>query len=986
MSESIPFLKQVAQAYINEERENLIDYCFVFPNKRSATFFGSFLSELSPGEIIEPATTTISDFVASLSPYVEANRYEQLFTLYNEYVSLPDVDIDFDRFLFWGEMLIIDFNDVDRYLVDPEKLFVNVKKLREISSNYLTPEQIEIIEQFWGEQSPHQHVERFWNHIDYGDSSDSNNKSKFIKLWEVLHPLYLSFYKKLAEKGLTTNGTLYRNAAETLKKNGTEGLPFTRYIFVGFNVLSASEISIFTSLRRAGAADFYWDCNSPALRLLDNRARRFISRNIEAFPSLYEIEEGEIDSIPNIRILGIPSSIGQVKAAGKQLTEWAADGAIKNRNNAIDTAIVLPDESLFIPLIHSVPEEFTTMNVTMGFPMRLSPVASLMRSVISLQLRMRLASGSPSFFFEDVKPLLSAPLIIKGDPDGVKKLSAEITSRRLYQIPISLIQEIAPGISELFRPIGSGATLNQIKEYIADLCDYIESVTDKTDKITRHFVDAYREAVKKLCDAATAFGIALSGNALFQLVERSVNSDTLTFVGEPLAGLQIMGVLETRALDFDNLIMLSMNERVFPRKHYTRSFIPDALRRGYGMATLDFQESIFAYYFYRLISRAKNVTLIYDARRVGGARSNEMSRYLAQLLYIFGEQGIRHCIGLYPAKHFEPEKISVVKNDRILKRLKRYTPDGGDRNLSASAINTYLSCPLNFYLQYVEGLNAEDDITDYMDFSTLGTIVHDVMENIYKNFQPDGPDGKKLPVTITEEMLTSIIDSKTDTELDRLITSTVNREYNQLKDEKALTPLTGEALILSRIFKRAVKEMLRIDRTLTPFTFVAAEYSMRGTLRINENLTVNVRQIIDRIDIVNGRMRFIDYKTGKDKTKAASVEALFDSDRADWPKAIMQLMLYCHIYRMLENDDQPITPVIYKMQTIMSNGVEAISVGARKEAFTLDDYHLIYDDYRNLLNMKIAEIFDPDIPFIQAEHDKACKFCQFKSICGREDS
>lgn len=985
MSEPIPFLKQVAQVYIKEECENLIDYCFVFPNKRSATFFGSFISELAPGQLIEPATTTISDFVASLSPYVEANRYEQLFTLYNEYINLPDVDIDFDRFLFWGEMLISDFNDVDRYLVNPEKLFVNVKKLREISSNYLTPEQIEIIEQFWGEQSPHQHVERFWNHIDYGDDTDSRNRSKFIRLWEVLYPLYISFYKKLAERGLTTNGMLYRNAAERLKKNGTEGLPFTRYIFVGFNVLSASEISIFSSLRRYGAADYYWDCNSPALRLLDNRARRFISRNIEAFPSLYELEEDEIDRLPSINILGIPSAIGQVKAAGKQLTEWADNGVISNCNNAIDTAIVLPDESLFIPLIHSVPEKFSTMNVTMGFPMRLSPVASLMRSIISLQLRMRLASGTPSFFFDDVKPLLSAPMIIKGDPDGVKKLSEEVTKRRLYQIPVSLIKETAPGVADLFQPIGSGATLTQIRDYIDCLCDYIESVTEKSDKITRHFVESYRDAVKKLCRAASDFGISISGNALFQLVERSVNSDTLTFVGEPLAGLQIMGVLETRALDFSNLIMLSMNERVFPRKHYTRSFIPDALRRGYGMATLDFQESIFAYYFYRLISRAKNVTLIYDARRVGGARSNEMSRYLAQLLYIFGNENIKHFIGLYPAKHFEAEKISVTKTERILKLLKRFTPEGGDKNLSASAINTYLSCPLNFYLQYVEGLSVDDEITDYMDFSTLGTIVHDVMENIYKGFQPEGTDGNKLPVTVTEEMLSSIIDSKTDAALDKLITATVNREFNQLKEEKALTPLTGEALILSRIFKRAIKEMLTIDRTLTPFTFVAAEYSMRGTLRINENLTVNVRQIIDRIDIVDNRMRFVDYKTGKDKTKAASVEALFDSDRPDWPKAIMQLMLYCHIYRVLENDDQPITPVIYKMQTIMSNGVEAISVGSRKEAFTLDDYHLIYDDYRNLLNMKIAEIFDPEIPFVQAEHDKACKFCQFKSICGRED-
>lgn len=983
MSQS-PFLKQVAEIYARNENDNLIDYCFVFPNKRSATFFGSFLSQLIDKKIVEPATTTISDFVASLSPLVEANRYEQLFTLYNEYSSLPDTDIDFDRFLFWGEMLINDFNDVDRYLVNPEKLFVNVKKLREISSNYLSPEQIEIIEKFWGEASPHQHVERFWNHIDYNEQS--GNQSKFIKLWEVLLQLYTTFNQKLAERGLTSNGMLYRNAASILKNIDQNPLPFKRYIFVGFNVLSASEISIFTSLKRAGLADFYWDCNSPALKLLDNRARRFISRNIEAFPSLYQLPEDEITHLPNIRILGIPSAIGQVKAAGKQLSEWSESGAIKDKTNAIDTAIVLPDESLFIPLIHSVPCDFSTMNVTMGFSMRLSPIASFMRSIISLQMRMRFSTGNPTFFFEDVKPLLSSPLIIKGDPEGVKVLSAEIAAKRLYQIPLSLIHDTAPAIAHLFNPLGSSATLQQIQRYISTLCDYIKSHTDHSDKITHHFIEAYREAVKKLYDAATSFGINISSSALFQLVERSINSDTITFVGEPLAGLQIMGVLETRALDFDNLIMLSMNERIFPRKHYTRSFIPDALRRGYGMATLDFQESIFAYYFYRLISRAKNVTLIYDARRVGGTRSNEMSRYLAQLLYIFGNEQIDHSVGLYPAKHFEPEQIAIQKNERILNKLKQYTPEGGTLNFSASAINTYLNCPLSFYLLYVEGLRADDEITDYMDFSTLGTIVHDVMEHIYKSFQAEDLDGHKLPVQVTDSMLSNIIDSKTDVELDRLITYTINKEFNKLPENKLHTPLTGETLILSRIFKRGIKEMLKIDRTLTPFTFVAAEYSMRGTLKINDNLTINVRQIIDRIDIVNGTMRFIDYKTGKDKTSAPSVESLFDSSNPNWAKAIMQLMLYCHIYRNLENDDRPITPIIYKMQTILSEGIQSISIGARKDAITLNDYHLIYSEFTTRLNEIISQIFDPETPFTQAHHDKACKFCQFKSLCSREDN
>jgi len=978
-----PFLQQVAKAYAVNENDSIGEYTFVFPNKRSATFFSHYLSESLPKPSLMPSVTTITDFVGSFSPYVEANRYEQLFTLYNAYRNQPGVETDFDRFLFWGEMLVNDFNDVDRYMVSPEALFVNVKRLREISSNYLTEEQKRVIERFWGDESPHSHVEHFWNHVDYGDGH--LNQSKFMRLWEVLLPLYNEFNAKLANRGLTSSGMLYRNAATRLAQAGEDCLLSKRYIFVGFNVLSTSEIAIFSRLQARGLADFYWDFNSPALRMEENRARRFISRNIKEFPSRYRLEESQIETFPNIRITGVPSAMGEVKEASAQISEWIESKSISDTGNAIDTAIVLPDESLFIPMIHSMPEAITNLNVTMGFPMKLSPVASLIRSVISLQLRLRNSHGEPTFFYEDVKPLLVSPIISKGDPEGCLRLSEEINNRRLFRIPADEISRLAPGIADVFTPIGDMADFMNMRAYINRLCDFVKTNLEQTDRLGLHFTEAYRNATEQFCAAAMDFGIKMSGQSLLKMVERSISTDTVNFVGEPLTGLQMMGVLETRALDFKNVIMLSMNERIFPRKHYTRSFIPDTLRRGYGMATLDFQESIYAYYFYRLISRAKNVTLIYDARRVGGAKSNEMSRYLPQLLYMFGNEKVTHRLGVYRSVSFKEEAVTVTKNEKIMKLLKEFTPTGGKRNLSASSINTYINCPLEFYLRYVEGYNAEDEITDYVDFSTFGTILHEVMQKFYEGLQSKDSNNNFKPTEITEEMLNRTINDETGIKLDRLITSTINKCFNHYEGEKLLTPLSGETLVLSRIFKVAVIEMLKIDRGYTPFVFKAAELKMQGALRINDKLEINIKQIIDRIDIVDGRLRFVDYKTGDDRIDSPSVAELFEHGKKNRAKALMQLLFYCHAYRILFNDDQAIKPVIYKMRTLMKEGVRDSCIGTHKDKMPVNDYHDFYEEFADCFNATVEEIFNPEVPFVQTEDEHACKFCNFKTICGRQE-
>ncbi len=974
-----PFLQQVAEIYVARESDNLADYCFIFPNKRSATFFRHFLHQAlaKKKKGIFPEITNITDFVAGFSDLTQANRYDMLFTLFDEYRKIPGVEADFDQFVFWGEMLLTDFSDVDRYLVDPDALFVNVRRLREISSNYLTEKQLEVIRRFWGEDRTRETVDRFWNHIDH--ENESPRQAKFIRLWEVLRPLYHAFTDRLRDNGLATSGMLYRIAVDCLDSNSGFTPPMKRYIFIGFNVLSTSEIKIFSRLQRAGLADFYWDCSSPAFEMKDSRAGRFIKRNIREFPSRYPLDEDIRNHFPEIRILGVPSNIGQVKAAGQEISRWISDNKISNPRNAIDTAVVLPDESLLIPMIHSVPDPIGELNVTMGYPMRLSPMSGLLRAIISLQLRSRMRAGERIYFYEDVKSLLSASALRNVAPDNCKALEEEIIKRRLFSIPASLIVETVPQLAPVFSPIENPDSLADISRYISRLCDFLY-LTEHDDKQTRsiqhHFIDSYRNAANQLLEAAGRYEISMKGSSYFRLVERAISSDAIPFSGEPLGGLQIMGVLETRALDFKNIIMTSMNERVFPRRHYSRSFIPDALRSGYGMATIDFQESIFAYYFYRLISRAENVTLIYDARSVGGTKSSEMSRYLAQLLYFYGsKKTISHQLGIYKAQRFTPQPITVEKTSAIMEKISRFTPEGGDRNLSASAINTYINCPLNFYLQYIEGYNAENEVTDYMDSSTYGTIVHDTMQQVYQSLQ----NTDREPVTVTVSMLERFT-RKENTELDRIITRTINLKYNRLNDDRLDQPLVGEALILGRVMRAAVVSMLREDMKLCPMTFVGAEYEMKGAVELVPGKKINVRQIIDRIDIVGGIKRFVDYKTGSDELSATSLEALFDNNLQKRPKAILQLLLYCHIYSILTGSDEPIKPLIYKVLTMQTEGVKPLKIARQP----IEDYHEVIEDFLNLLGEKIGEIFDDETPFIQTAEPHNCTFCQFKSMCGRE--
>lgn len=969
-----PFLLQVAQTYIANELENLTDYTFVFPNKRSGVFFSNYMLRELPSPIIMPQITTISDFISDHSSGVECSRMELIFILFDEYRKIilkknPEAEAyEFDKFQFWADMLLNDFADVDKYLVDAKQLFKNVKDLKEINSDFLTDEQREAISYYMGEYKLPEKIDSFWKHIQH-DDKNGQLTTKFVRLWDILNELYVAFRERLTQMGLCYSGMSYREVAEKYDFRDIEKLNSKRFIFVGFNVLSLSEIKIFEKLKSLGLADFYWDLNSPAYIYRDNRATRFVGKYVDKFKSRYEIEEGKIEEFPNINVIGIPSSMGQTKETSKIISSLK----LENKISEINTAIVLPDEGLFIPLIHSLPQDIDSVNITMGYPMRHTSVAVLMGLIVSMQLRARKVHEEMQFFYEDVVSVLSHGILRAVSEETCKSIVKDINENRAYNISASYISKEYPIFTPVFTSVRDLNDAKEVVSYVKDLLLWIKSNLSKKSSADILFVDKYLSLLDVFAILINKYKVTMSESTVIHLMERMISSASVNFEGEPLKGLQIMGVLETRALDFENLIILSMNERIFPRKHYAKTFIPNELRRGYGMSTVSQQESMYAYYFYRMITRAKNVYIMYDSR-AQGANCGEMSRFLYQLKYLYNRDKITFKAIKYPVKPTHKDGLKVEKTPEIIAILNSYKNPDSKKNLSASSLKDYIKCSMKFYLCKVEGYDYEEEDPEFMDDKMFGTVLHEVVENFYIGLRGDANE-----VCITKENLDEF--KKLQGNIYKLITRSINKHYNKLGEDND-TSLQGDSKALGDIMLHFIISMFEKEKQFAPFYFIDAEYDKSKQWKINDKHTINFRMLVDRIDRVNDMLRFIDYKTGSDEVKVKPISKLFEISNTDNNGAIFQLLVYCFFYAYINNYKGDIQPYIYKLRTMSIENLPPIMVNGN----VLNSYLDCADEFWQLFENMINEIFDESIPFIPTTNEKTCSYCSLIEICNKKKS
>ncbi len=863
-----------------------------------------------------------------------------------------------DDFYFWGELLISDFDDVDKNMVDADKLFSNLQGLKNLMDNYdfLDKEQEEAIRQFFQNFSIERRTEL---------------KEKFISLWDKLGSIYHRYQENLTELGIAYEGMLYRNVIEQLD---TERLKYDKYIFVGFNVLNKVEHQFFKLLQDADKAMFYWDYDIfYTQQIKKHEAGEFLKRNLQDFPN--ELPDSYFDSFKtpkNIRYI----SASTENAQARFLPEWIRTTFSNSECEEKENAVVLCNEALLLPVLHSIPQEVKNVNITMGFPLAQTPVYSFINAAMELQTN-GYRSDTGRFTYEAVSAILKHPYTQQLSTHA-DSLEDELTkTNRFYPLPSELKQD--DFLANLFTP----------RSGIKDLCDYLVGLIKDISILYRKegeyndiFNQLYRESlfqshlkINRLYSLIESGELNVRTDTLKRLISKVLTASNIPFHGEPAIGMQVMGVLETRNLDFRNLVMLSLNEGQLPKSGGESSFIPYNLRKAFGMTTIEHKNAVYAYYFYRLIQRAENITLLYNTSSDGLNRGEE-SRFMLQLLVEGPHEITREYLeaGQSPQSN---QEIQIEKTPEVLRRIYRAYDSSNPKSviLSPSALNAYLDCRLRFYYRYVAGLKTPDEVSAEIDSALFGTIFHLSAQLVYTELTANGNMIQKedLERLLRDEVkLQSYVDRAFKKELFK-VAPEEKPEYN------------GVQLINSKVILSYLKQLLRNDLQYTPFEMVAMEKKVSEEMTIQTGqgpFTLRLGGTIDRMDAKEGTLRIVDYKTGGSPKTPANIEQLFTPSETR-PNYIFQTFLYAAI--MSRKQSLMVAPALLYIHRAASESYSpVIEMGEpRKPKIPVNNFAFFEDEFRERLQALLEEVFDEKEAFTQTKDIKKCSYCDFKAICKR---
>ena len=956
------FLKLVAADLYKHTEGNLAHTAVVFPNKRAGLFFNEYLAQESESPIWSPAYVSISELFRSLSPWEVGDPVKLVCELYKIFRRETQSTETLDDFYFWGEMLISDFDDADKNKVDTDKLFSNLQDLRNIMDDYtfIDDEQEEAIRQFFQNFS----IER-----------RTALKERFISLWDVLGNIYKGFRESLASQNIAYEGMMYRHVIEHLN---VDKLPYEKYVFVGFNVLNKVEHTLFTQLKDAGKAVFYWDYDEFYMKenrqAVTHEAGEFIRRNLRDFPSPLSGELFKNLSKPK-EVHYIASSTENAQA--RYLPQWI-------RNNLTtpekETAVVLCNEALLQPVLHSLPAEVKHVNITMGFPLSQTPVYSFLIALLELHTHgFNFKSGR--YTFQSVVTLLKHPYTrqLTGQAELLEK---ELTrNNRFYPLPGELGKD--EFLTRLFTPLSGNLNLcirlSETLQQVAGIYQANTSGTEDTDA----FNQLYRESLFKAYTTINRFRTLIEEDELTvqsetfrRLLVKVLSATNIPFHGEPAIGMQVMGVLETRNLDFRHLVLLSVNEGQLPKSGGDSSFIPYNLRKAFGMTTIEHKIAVYAYYFYRLLQRAERITLIYNTSS-DGLNRGEWSRFMLQFLIEWPHPITRQFLeaGQSPQG---TSSITVEKTPDVMRRMQslfdvRANPKA---KFSPSALNYYLDCPLKFYYRYVAGLSAPDEVSAEIDSATFGSIFHYAAEHIYKDLTTHGK-------VINKEALETLLRNEVKLQ-DYVDTAFKKLFFNVPQNEKP--EYNGVQLINSAVIARYLKQLLQNDLRYAPFTFIASEMEVDEPIDIQTPKGViksRIGGIIDRMDSKDGTLRIVDYKTGGDANTPPHVESLFipDKKRSNY---VFQTFLYAAIMCRKQPTMKIAPALLYIHRAATETYSPVIQMGEpRKPKEAVEDFSKYEKEYRERLQGLLEEIFNPEKSFTQTEIIEKCTYCDFKALCKR---
>jgi hypothetical protein len=928
-----PFLHKIAEEIYSKHGDNLEDICIVFPNRRAGLFLKKYLAGVINKNFWSPYIFSIEDLIYKHEPANIPGNITLIFELYESYRKYEPAET-LDRFYSWGEILLDDFNEIDKNLVNADLLFKIIKeqKLIEMEFNFLEDTEKEelrkFLEAFTGRETPH--------------------KKSFIEIWEVIGKLYHDFRKKLKQKNLAYPGMLYRDLAEKLKSGYAESFEkYEKIYFVGFNNLSRAEETIIKELYEKGKAEIYFDADKYYLDDKMQEAGKFI-RKIKNDLKLKDIKlESDLlsNSKKNISIFSTSLVTAQIKALCNELKILSESGNFIPEK----TAVVIPEESLLLPLLNSIPESIKDVNITLGYSLRNTSFFTLLTYLKDLHAN-SFREGK-YFKFEDVRKILNHPYLNIAEKDVrifisdmVKDLNSNVSRDQLekyisdeliktiFTIPNSSM-EILDYISEVLNITRAGAGKNKIHSFIE----------------REQFFHFYRQ-VNLLKEVIKNTDENFDKDLLWDLIIETVKNQKIPFTGEPLKGIQILGTLETRLLDFENIFILSMNEGNFPLSKVSNSFIPYSLRKIFKLPVHDDEQCISAYIFYRLLQRAENVNLFYNSGPVSSAE--EKSRFITQLELELCKKNpdvriTRKNISFKSGVN-NIQELKIEKSGEMISKLM-------NRKFSSSALTTYVNCPLQYYFKYIANLNEPEEIEEWMDGKQFGTIFHNAMKKIYTDFED------KIITADDLENLKSSINEK----LDEVFKSELKKQAGDL---------SGRNLIMKRILKRLITGMINIDIKNAPFKILHLEKAFDKNININGE-SIGLKGILDRVDDANGKIHIRDYKTGKlEPGKKKDFETYLSDIFENNNKEVIQAYFYVYLYSGKDTGDK-VSVSLCSLKSL-STGFQEIC----REELLPEELPL----YESKLKEIFTEMFNVDIPFEQTNEIKRCRYCSYKTICIRE--
>jgi hypothetical protein len=962
------FLEKIAQSLYSEFGNTLNRHCLVFPNRRAGLYFLKYLTNRIEKPVWIPFILTINELFRSFSSLQTAGNEILLFELYKVYRKLSPKAESFDDFYFWGDILLNDFDDVDKYLVNASLLFRNVLDIKNIDQQFggLSDGQIEIIRRFW---------------VNFNPEKPTKEKSGFISIWSVLNDLYTGFRSSLRIQNLAYEGMIFRETAEKTDMEFLSGTDWDMVHFIGLNALNECEKSIMTRFKNTGKARYYWDFDNSFIsggKL--NSAGFFLRENLKIFgndmPSDWSFDTMLSAGAPHVRrrVIDTSSDVAQVKLISELIQELPDLNAV----NAHHTAVVLADESLLMPVLTSLPENIGDINITMGYPLKQTLVYSLVRHLMDLQRTSTNMNGLIRFDYRDVISILKHPLMsgLLSDPD--KEIINEIIKTNQIWIP----SERFAKTNFLCRVFKKPVTPALLSDYFKDILSLIalndENNLNGSDEkpvqksIRNEFIYRVVISINRLEKIVNDTDISFTADTYIRILDRMLRIQSVPFSGEPLSGIQIMGILETRALDFKNLLILSVNEGVLPAVSAGSSFIPYSLREAFNLPSVNHQESIYAYHFYRLLQRAENVTFTYNSNSEG-LRSGEMSRFLIQMKYEELLKPDFYNLNFEIKTHGSIGERIERSDDHLLQLKQLFLEKERGRIISPSAINIWLNCRMKFYYRYVSRLKEPEKVVSEIDPGMLGNILHDMLKRLYDDFRGQ---------ILTRAVVDSLIEDK------QLLTRVTNEAINEKFIKGKDSPTVGNELIVRDVLTTYLVRILQADKSIAPITILNLEDSFSFRISISSNgsqIEPMLGGKVDRVDMVNGLTRIVDYKTGTVAESVNSIDDLFAEDRKKETDGWLQTLLYCEAY-LANNTSTILYPSVYKIRKL-TGGLLADRLKMKnggKSEMLVDDYKIVRDQFLNGLKEILSKIFSSDEPFtMTGDIRNKCSYCPYRALCMR---